>query len=651
MKRKEEEEDKNKKNYGMLTNMIYVMKGTFKYQKPLIPFLFFDAVVQTAMAFIWLVIPKLVIDQIMGNGSISSLLKVVLIASVIELFFLAFHQYVQTQMWWRFIYARMEFIMQRMRKALTMNYEKLENPKALDYMGKAERATGGNMNGIEGMMHSANDLFISVAKIITSAAVMFTLNPAMIILMILLSLVHYILIDVTKRRDKELCWDKLAPDFRKIYYLDQTTKNFEYAKDIRLFGMKDWLLGKQTEIHKKAHAKIVASKNRWLKCGILNQILGAIQDGILYAWLIYAVLYQGLTIANFTLYLGTVITFIKTLSQVLDNIAETRKQSLEVNDYRTFLELEEDAMEDNRTVYDREANKVKACNTSSDNDRQREKTKDKKTNSKVNTYRKLPMTDRYEFTFEHVSFQYLGQENYALNDVDLTLKSGKKLAVVGLNGAGKTTFIKLLCRLYEPTTGRILLNGVDIREYDRKEYYTIFAPVFQNVECFAFPIAENVSMKSPALTDCTKAEKTLILAGLEEKISSLEKGVKTELLKVLHDDGIDLSGGEKQKLALARALYKDAKVVVLDEPTAALDALAEYKQYMDFDKLIGGKTAVYISHRLSSTRFCDAIAMFADGKIVEYGTHEELLKSNGAYANMYEVQAQYYQEKEVVFDA
>ena len=193
---------------------------------------------------------------------------------------------------------------------------------------------------------------------------------------------------------------------------------------------------------------------------------------------------------------------------------------------------------------------------------------------------------------------------------------------MGLNGAGKSTFIKLLLRLYEPTEGEILLNGVNIREYNKRSYYRIFAPVFQEVELFAFPLAENVSMQSPKKTDKALAEKCLVDAGFGEKLAELPRGVDTEILKIIHDDGVDLSGGEKQKLALARALYKGAPVVVLDEPTAALDAIAESKLYNDFDNLTGGKTAVYISHRLSSTQFCNNVAMFKDGEMCEYGTQD-----------------------------
>ena len=258
----------------------------------------------------------------------------------------------------------------------------------------------------------------------------------------------------------------------------------------------------------------------------------------------------------------------------------------------------------------------------------------------------VPEMDKYEFVFENVSFKYPGAEKYVLKNLNLTLKAGESLAVVGLNGAGKTTFIKLLLRLYVPTEGRILLNGVDVQVYERDSYFGIFSPLFQDVSLFAFPLAENVSMKTPEETDREKAEQKLVDAGMKEKLDSLKDGIETQVLKIVYDDGVDFSGGEKQKLALARALYKDSPVVVLDEPTAALDALEEGKLYNDFNRLIAGKTSVFISHRLSSTQFCNNVAMFKDGQMVEYGDHKTLLSKNGEYANMWKIQSQYYVDSE-----
>ena len=231
-----------------------------------------------------------------------------------------------------------------------------------------------------------------------------------------------------------------------------------------------------------------------------------------------------------------------------------------------------------------------------------------------------------------------------MKNINIRIGAHEKLAVVGLNGAGKTTFVKLLLKLYKPTSGKIYINGIDINTIDTKKYYKLFAPVFQDMECYAFSLAENISMKCEDETDKQYAKECLMKAGLGEKLNTLELGMDTPMLKVLTDDGLELSGGEKQKLALARAIYKNAPMVVLDEPTAALDAMAESKMYEQFDAIIDGKLAIYISHRLASTRFCDNIALFENGEMTEYGTHSTLLEQNGRYAEMFQMQSQYYKE-------
>ena len=253
---------------------------------------------------------------------------------------------------------------------------------------------------------------------------------------------------------------------------------------------------------------------------------------------------------------------------------------------------------------------------------------------------------QFEFKFENVSFKYPGHEKYVLKNINLTIEAGSKLAVVGINGAGKTTLTKLLMRLYEPTEGRILLNGVDVKKYDRDTYFKIFAPVFQNIEIFAFPVWQNISMKPENETDKNRTMEALEKSGLDEKINKYENKIDTMLLRIFDPNGVDLSGGERQRLAMARALYQNREVLVLDEPTAALDALAEDRMYQEFNQMVKGKTAIFISHRLSSTRFCDKIVMFEDGRIIEEGTHEQLINANGKYRNMFQVQAQYYKDKE-----
>lgn len=247
----------------------------------------------------------------------------------------------------------------------------------------------------------------------------------------------------------------------------------------------------------------------------------------------------------------------------------------------------------------------------------------------------------YEVEFQHVSFKYPGTKEYVLKDVSLKFKVGQKLAIVGENGSGKTTFIKLLCRLYDPDEGRILLNGIDIRKYDYREYMSIFSVVFQDFKLLAFPLGQNVA--AGVSYDEDKVWECLTKAGLKERVLKMEKGLETCLYKEFEDTGVEISGGEAQKIAIARAIYKDAAFLILDEPTAALDPIAEYEIYSKFNEIAGERTAVYISHRLSSCRFCDEILVFDQGCVCQKGSHEELLAhQNGKYYALWTAQAQYY---------
>ena len=247
----------------------------------------------------------------------------------------------------------------------------------------------------------------------------------------------------------------------------------------------------------------------------------------------------------------------------------------------------------------------------------------------------------YYVEFRNVSFKYPNTDQYALRHVNMKFKIGEKMAVVGMNGSGKTTFIKLMCRLYDPTEGEILLNGVDIKKYDYDEYMSIFSVVFQDFSMFGFSLGQNVAASQKY--DVTKVTDCLKKVGLSEFLTSLPKGTETCLYKSYEKDGVEVSGGEAQKIALARALYKDAPFIILDEPTAALDAVSEYEVYSKFSEIAGEKTAIYISHRLASCRFCDKIVVFDNGQIVQHGSHEELLCDlNGKYNELWNAQAQYY---------
>lgn len=609
-KTKDNKENGLHTEYGMWKNTIFILGKIKQYYPLLLLMLLVSVVTSSFMKYMWSFIGKYVIDLVeqqakMPSKDMMPLLKLLAVVLLIEMVCMSLNTLVSSKQWYYFVHVRMHVITERIAKVLTMNYQTLENPDILDMYEKADQATGGNNEGIEGMMYSMHNLgiqFVTVCVTFTTVAV---LDWRLILLLCVTTVIQFLFYRYTVKKDKKEVWDKLSPVWRKLNYMQRTTQDFDYAKDIRLFGMKEWLAGKQHEIFMEKQNRIMYHKNLWLRNMIFGNSIGIISNAAVYVVLIVSVLGKGLSIGDFTLFLGLAGTFSAALRELLIAIGEHKRCSMQVDDFRTFMDYKVEEEGD---------------------------------------FLPVPKAEHYTFEFRNVSFKYDKAESYALKNLNLTLQPGKRLAVVGLNGAGKTTFIKLLLRLYDVTEGEILLNGIDIRRFHREEYYQMFAPVFQNVEIFAFPMCENVSMKRPEETDKELAYTCLKQAGMGEKIASLSQGIDTQMLKVIYDDGVDLSGGEKQKLALAKALYKDSPIIVLDEPTAALDALAEYHLYKNFDEMIGDKTAVYISHRLSSTRFCDDIVMFKAGEMVEHGTHEELLAKNGAYAEMFEIQAQYYKE-------
>ena len=559
------------------------------------------------MQYLWTFISKFVIDTITNEQGTGQLSKLLLIFIVLQLIAAMLNTYYGCNIWWRFIHARLCMIQKQNLKIMRINYEHLENPDVMDCYERAGQACNNNMNGVEGMMREGAEFLKSLAVVLVGLAIMGSLNLWMVLLVFAVTVLNFLFRNYTSRTAKKKVWDPLAPWWRKNQYMQNTTTDFAAAKDIRMFGLKDWLCDKYRDLAKDRCDAQRENERLWRNAGFAGAATWLVSQAGVYAYLICQVIQGNVTIGDFTMYTASFATFFNFINELLTHAGNLLACSREVDDFRSFLDFWGGDEEDGGIP--------------------------------------VPKLDSYEFTFKNVSFRYPKAEAYALKNLNLTVKAGERLAVVGLNGAGKSTFIKLLLRLYEPTEGEILLNGVNVKDYNRHDYYQVFAPVFQTVELFAFPLAENISMQAPDETDAKKAEECLQAAGLKEKLETLPKGVKTEVLKVIYDDGVDFSGGEKQKIALARALYKDAPVVVLDEPTAALDAVAESRLYEDFDKLIGGKTAVYISHRLSSTQFCNHVAMFSGGEMVEYGTHKSLLEQNGEYAKMFRIQAQYYMEE------
>ena len=599
------------KTYGFLNNFIYALNIERKSNLRLLAITLIKPIGDIVGTLLNSYAPKYVLSFIEDDLPFNTIIMYTVIICLIMMIL----DVISTTCYnsFEFEYRKTEGYVEkkRMDKLFHTDFKNMESPDFLDYAQRAKTALNRG-KGFHGVLYQSRNFIAQGTLMILSAALIGIQNLLMMIIFIVISFGIVKISSFFTKRDKIKFSDAMAPTWRKMNYLESTTKNFDFAKDIRLFNMSNAFFNQLSgvnetykELNRKHHNRMVL----WEVS--LGSVL-IVQKILMYTWLVYNVVTGAYHISDFVLYVGLVSTFHASVGYVNWIYSDMRTNSLMINDYRNFVDWKED-----RETADEKDGHITEINL-----------------------------DKFEFRFENVSFKYPGHDNYVLKNVNLTIKNGAKLAVVGVNGAGKTTFIKLMMKLYEPSEGRILLNDVDIKEYNREEYFKLFSPVFQNVECFAMPIYQNISFAEEDKTDMNKINEVLEQSGLSEKINSYEKGIHTNLLKIFDKEGIDLSGGEKQRLAMARALYKDGKVIILDEPTAALDALAEDRMYREFENMIHGKTAVFISHRLGSTRFCDKIAMFEDGTIVEEGTHEELMAKNGKYAYMFGIQSQYYDEKQ-----
>ena len=597
--------------HGMFNNFVYAVKLTWQLNNQFIIAMIVMGVLSALYMLIGIYIPKIVLALVENKVTTDIMIKVLVAVGIIILVVKLINtkaQYVGEYAWDK-VYKGL--VSKYLRKSFTTDFKNMENPDFLDLIERSKHAMY-NYQGISGYCRRGSNILSNIVLVVIAGAAIAVINPLIILVLVVISYFIYKILDSTMEWTKVNFRDAMSSNFRKNYYFSSTARDFKYAKDIRLFKMQDFIEQTWKDINTVYYAACKKNHRKWVMCEAKMSFLRLFQNLLLYVVLIYMVLNKGMSISDFVLYIGLVASFSTAMTDMFCNMVWMNMNRMELDDFRTFMDWNED----------------------------------KPDIEKGQGVSKNIGLKQFEFKFENVSFKYPGHEKYVLKNINLTIEAGSKLAVVGINGAGKTTLTKLLMRLYEPTEGRILLNGVDVKKYDRDTYFKIFAPVFQNIEIFAFPVWQNISMKPENETDKNRTMEALERSGLDEKINKYENKIDTMLLRIFDPNGVDLSGGERQRLAMARALYQNREVLVLDEPTAALDALAEDRMYQEFNQMVKGKTAIFISHRLSSTRFCDKIVMFEDGRIIEEGTHEQLINANGKYRNMFQVQAQYYKDKE-----
>ena len=479
----------------------------------------------------------------------------------------------------------------------------------LDKLHKnATEAIGGNDRAGEAIWKTLTELLKNVTGFVIYMILLVSVKPMLLGVVLITTLLGHVVNNKAndykfKHRDEE------SESVRQMTYVRDRISEYNGAKDIRIFGLKPWLeelFDKAMSVYEAFHGKM---QTAYLWAKVAEVVLTFVRNGIAYVYLLYLVLDQGLEASEFLLYFSAVSGFAVWVLGILDNLSVLRRQSIDLNAVRECLDYPEPFVFAEGERLEPEQGQA------------------------------------YEIKLDKVSFRYPGMEKDILKDVNLTLHAGENLAIVGLNGAGKTTLVKLICGFLDPTEGQVLLNGVDIRTYNRADYYRMFSAVFQKFCVVAGTVANNIAQSMDDI-DMEKVKICAEKAGISERIESLAEKYNTLLNREVYDEAVMMSGGESQRLMLARALYKDAPIIVLDEPTAALDPIAEYEMYQRYNQMTQGKSSVYISHRLASTRFCDRIILLDDNIISEEGTHETLMQKGGKYAELFAVQSKYYHEEE-----
>lgn len=505
---------------------------------------------------------------------------------------------------------RIDMMMDYFRKTVWMDGQSLESARGQKKWQDARRnLCWGNSLGIEAYAKAWCDMLLQVTGLILCGAIVGQVSLLLLVILILQTLlVSWLHAKAGKQAySKE---DEIEKKWDTFQYLRRETVAPGNGKDIRMYRMDKWFLWLFRQLIDGTCALIDRQQTGYMAAGMAENLLTFARSVAVYGWLIREMAAGNMTLPSFLFYVGIVAGFSGWMNGIFQAWQQILENEKAMDAYRDFMDF--GVVEEGKQAPERPG-----C--------------------------------AHEIRFEHVCFRYDGSNGPdgedTIRDLNLTIRPGERLALVGLNGAGKTTLIKLLCGLYRPTSGAVYLDGKNIQSFDQRAVFREFAVVFQDVFAFSFPLSDNVSCVDSGREDPVRLRESLEKAGLWERVCALPKQVQTAMNKELDEDGVILSGGEMQKLMLARALYKGAPVVILDEPTAALDPIAESEMYEKYDELIQGGTAVFISHRLSSTRFCDRILFLEKGRITEEGTHEELMRRGGAYAELFALQAKYYREK------
>ena len=613
---------KNKENRGTVSK---VLNLTHRIVPGYITFVFMVKMIAAFQPFVSIYFSSLILDGLFRLDPFETIFKNVIIMLVIDAVLVLIRWGLELINWVKKLELMQKVNKMLVDKTMDLDFDILEKHETLDMYKKAKdgMTAGGDIrsfiDNLAGLIEKISTIVYSLVLLVplfipraaseigALSGLGYFLNQwYSFTIMVVVLAVHVFMSYKTNKKASQLqmeFFEKNVSYNRYFGYWFNLIFDYSIGKYIRLYKMQKLMTKRVQETNDKLEAEGNAWINKSLKISIVPIFSQGFMQLASYVFVGLKAVFGLITTGKCIMYVSSYTKLVESITGISDNFVQLKMESRYLSFFYDYMEI-----------------------------------KNKRYDGTIPTEKRDDNV--FEIEFRDVSFKYANADAWALRHVNQKITLGTKNAVVGKNGAGKTTFIKLLCRLYEPTEGQILLNGVDIRYYDNEEYARLFAIVFQDFNLFSFPLGENVA--GDVEYDWERAVKCLESAGFGERLTKMEKGLDTPLYQYDDENGVEISGGEAQKIAIARSLYKDAPFVIMDEPTSALDPVAEYEIYQRFDQMVEGKTSIYISHRMSSCRFCDNIIVFDEGKIIEQGSHDKLMSNKGLYSELWNAQAQYY---------
>ena len=589
-----------KNKFGIINNLIYIIDNIRRWDGKIVAFFGIYIFTIGFSPIINILFSKVIINQVAQKSGWNLIVQTILLISGLLLLVELLKEYALTVFDSKITYIRFKFLAKFYKRVMQIDYDKLELPDTLDKVEQLCFFMGSTQKGMAVYLRECLECAADILFMTVFIAFLISLKKWVILVIVLCGMMSFL---IHRKQyffeySKEL---EFAGIRRKQQYYEHVFSKDSYGKDIRVFGMKNWLTGlmKQNVNRYSVVVNQIIRKN--CLANSFNTVFLCIREAIVYGYLIYEVLAGHILVGDFAFYLLLMMQYASTIIRFAGNCAEISCEDKKLLLFRQFLDTKE-ADESGKA-------------------------------DKVNDFHLI---------FENVSFKYPGTDKEVLKNISFEIQKGERIGIVGENGSGKTTLIKLICGFYKPVSGRILINGVPIQDIKKDALNAYISAVFQDINILDFTIEENVAMKSERNVDNERCDRALEHSELIKKVSDLKNGKKTFIGKSIDEEGIYLSGGESQRIVISRGDYKDASLIMMDEPTSALDPIAEKEMYERYNNMTSGGTSIYISHRLSSTKFCDKIIVLKDGCICELGTHDELMNINGVYAELYKIQSQYY---------